>query len=682
MVDENITSALPDYAVEREIGKGGMGLVFLGRHVRLGRLVAIKELPPTFAADARVRERFSTEARTLATLSHPHIVPIYDYVEREGLCLIVMEELPGGTVWDRFTTTGLTPPTACAVVLACCAALQHAHDKGVLHLDVKPDNLMFARDEAIKVTDFGISRVLSGDQTLGTLDGQVLGTPAYMSPEQAKGAELTPASDVYSAGIMLYELLSGELPWTGAESATDLLLKRLREYPRELTSVAPQVPRGLAEVVMKAIEREPDKRYQRAEDFGIAIASACADAWGPNWLDYAGVAIIGSDRLSIAARTTRNQPVVDTARTSGPTSAARSTGPAPETTIGTAVGGDRAAAPETTASARLTDGTETDADTGIAVPATAAAASAAAAGAAAPVAPSEPAGPPEFKVVRAAGAAPRIEGANLNEIDRSAFVDVAEALGHPHRSGRMFALAFVLATAAVIAAALLFSAPARSGNLKRGEVFIGGKDVTSDNMTFDLTKKLPVRVRDAALAARATQVAVKFTSSPGLPLGTLNTRLQRGGAGTIDPGVTRYVATGSVKARVDVNGRSGSIAHSEFPATVESAWYLTAYGLGALIIILGGFAYFEGGLTPLRRGRLRIGSMISCGLSAAVMAVGISAFVAALGHAYPTVGGLVAAAALAAAAGVTFGLAVRIRALRRGARRAVRKAERAAVATQ
>ena len=268
MIDENITSALPDYAVERELGHGGMGIVFLGRHMRLGRMVAIKELPPSFSADPEVRARFSTEARTLASLSHPHIVPIYDYVEREGLCLIVMEQLPGGTVWDRFTSTGLTPPTACAVALACCAALQHAHDKGVLHLDVKPDNLMFAPDKAIRVTDFGISRVLSGDQTLGTLDGQVLGTPAYMSPEQARGSELTLASDVYSTGVMLYELLSGHLPWVGAETATELLLKRLREDPRPLRSIAPQVPQGLADVVMKAIEREPEDRYKSAEEFG------------------------------------------------------------------------------------------------------------------------------------------------------------------------------------------------------------------------------------------------------------------------------------------------------------------------------------------------------------------------------------------------------------------------------
>jgi serine/threonine-protein kinase len=277
---DEVQRALPDYVVEREIGRGGMGVVYVGRHARLDRRVAIKELPRSFAADPGVRARFSTEARTLATLAHPHIVPIYDYVERDDECLIVMEELPGGTMWQRFTTTGLTPPVACAIVLACCAALEYAHGRGVLHLDVKPDNLMLSADAAVKVTDFGISRVISGDRTLGTVDGQVLGTPAYMSPEQARGQELTPASDVFSTGVMLYELLSGHLPWTGARSAAELLMQRLREPPRPLHEVAPRIPSALCDVVMKAIRREPRDRYGSAEEFGVAIASACAGAWG------------------------------------------------------------------------------------------------------------------------------------------------------------------------------------------------------------------------------------------------------------------------------------------------------------------------------------------------------------------------------------------------------------------
>jgi serine/threonine protein kinase len=668
--DSNITQALPDYLVERELGKGGMGLVFLGRHVRLGRLVAIKELPPTFATDPSVRERFSTEARTLATLSHPHIVPIYDYVERDGLCLIVMEELPGGTVWDRFTSTGLTPPTACAVVLACCAALQHAHDKGVLHLDVKPDNLMFARDEAVKVTDFGISRVLSGDHTLGTLDGQVLGTPAYMSPEQARGSDLTSASDVYSAGIMLYELLSGHLPWTDAESATDLLLKRLREAPRPLAAIAPHVPQELADVVMKSIELETDKRYTSAEDFGVAIATACANAWGPSWLDFAGVTVIGSDRLSLAARSTRSQsPVSDAARTSGPTTAA--TGTASETIIGTPIASEGKIAPETTTTP--SPGAPADArTTGADVPP-------------AQVAP-EPAAPPmmppAFPVMRAAGSGARLEGANLNELDRSAFVDVSEALGRPHQAGRVFALAGVLAIAAVIAAAMLFGPPDRSGTLRGADVTLAGIPIARTDPTLDFSKDIPIRVRNAALAARATHATLEL-SSAGLPLGKVSAPLL-GGIGTFKPGVTRYVGAGSVTGRFTLESGSPAkqVANETFPMTADNKWYVTAFGLGSVIVILAGFAYFESALRPLRRGRRRVTSFVMCGVTAAVMALGAGMLASAVGLAYATVPGIVAAALVAAAAGVACGAGVLRFALRRGVKRAVKRAETAVAATR
>ncbi|MDQ2650848.1 MAG: serine/threonine protein kinase, partial [Actinomycetota bacterium] len=299
-----IGMVLPEYEVQRELGRGGMGVVYLGRHRRLERGVAIKELPPAFAIDPAVRERFSNEAQTLAGLSHPHIVPIFDYVERDGICLIVMEQLPGGSVWDRFTTDGLTPPTACAVVMACCAALHYAHSKGVLHLDVKPDNLMFDAEMAVKVTDFGIARVITGDRTLGTVDGQVLGTPAYMSPEQARGDLLTPSSDVYATGVMIYELLSGALPWVGAQTASELLQQRLNEDPIPLRQAAPHVPEPIEAVVMAALSRDADVRYQGAEDLGVAVGAACVASWGPSWLDHSGVAIFGSERLSRASRTT------------------------------------------------------------------------------------------------------------------------------------------------------------------------------------------------------------------------------------------------------------------------------------------------------------------------------------------------------------------------------------------
>ena len=660
MVDRNeIGAALPDYLIERELGQGGMGVVFLGRHARLGRLVAIKELPPTFANDPDVRDRFSTEARTLAALSHPHIVPIYDYVERDGLCLIVMEELPGGTVWDRFTTAGLTPPTACAVVLACCAALQHAHEKGVLHLDVKPDNLMYARDEAIKVTDFGISRVLSGDHTLGTADGQVLGTPAYMSPEQARSAELTQASDVYSAGVMLYELLSGHLPWTGAETATELLLKRLREDPRPLTSIAPQVPDNLAAVVMRAIEREPEKRYASAEDFGVAIATACADAWGPSWLDFAGVSIIGSDRLSIAARTTRSQPAITdpVAATSATAGAA-----APETTVGPALDPTAERAAETTA-VTTESSPRTSQDASGSDKATTA-------GAVTP-----PMSPPEFQVVRAAGSEPRIQGLNLREIEHAAFVDVAQALGHKRRPWRVFALASLCVVAALIAAAVLFTPPPRSGTLARGDVAIDGHDVTRGQVPLDLSRDLSVRVHNRSLATRAQKATLRL-SEPGLPLAELSTSLVHG-AGAFTASNAQYVASGSVTAQLELHGTGRVVAHETFPARVSSTWYLTVLGLGGLFVILAGFAYFEGALRPLRRGRLRVSSLIACGLSAAVMLVGGVALATALGWADPTATGLIASAAFAALGGVVFGIAVRRRALRRGVRRAVRRAHAA-----
>ncbi len=202
-----LASVLPAYEIGGELGRGGFGIVVAGRHRQLGRQVAIKELPPQLAADAGVRARFVTEARVLASLDHPHIVPVYDYVEQDGLCLLVMESLPGGTVWEAFQQNGYTPHTACAVVMVSCAGLHYAHEHGVLHRDVKPENLLFTQSGQLKVADFGIAKVVGGKDALATTAGEILGTPAYMAPEQAEGKDLGPASDIYAAGVMLYELL-------------------------------------------------------------------------------------------------------------------------------------------------------------------------------------------------------------------------------------------------------------------------------------------------------------------------------------------------------------------------------------------------------------------------------------------------------------------------------------------
>jgi hypothetical protein len=624
-----------------------MGVVFLGRHTRLGRMVAIKELPPSFSADPEVRARFSTEARTLASLSHPHIVPIYDYVEREGLCLIVMEQLPGGTVWDRFTSTGLTPPTACAVALACCAALQHAHDKGVLHLDVKPDNLMFATDKAIRVTDFGISRVLSGDQTLGTRDGQVLGTPAYMSPEQARGSELTLASDVYSTGVMLYELLSGHLPWVGAETATELLLKRLREDPRPLRSIAPQVPQGLADVVMKSIEREPEDRYKGAEEFGIAVATACADAWGPGWLDQGGVALIGSEKLSLAARTTRTQAPVTAAGGTGARAAATSAQSAP--------GENRVErAGETMSPAAF--------------------AAAGIAGEAAPSVPeARPAEPPVFEAVRAAGSEPRIEGADFNAIDRRALVSVAEVMARPKGARLALVVGLLLIAGAVVSGALLFKPIDRTGTLKAADLEVAGARIGSKPVPLDLSSNLPVRVVNPRYVATADHLTLRL-SLAGITVRELSTPLLAG-RGQLDTKIARYVASGSLEGRIELTAKAKSLAFAEFRVKATQPWYSTAEGILGVLVILAGLAYLEGAIRPLRAGRRRISAFIGAGIATPITAVGVVALFASLGHADPKVSGLVVVAVLSTLGGVALAFA----AYRRGSRLSMRRAVRRAV---
>ncbi len=677
-----IAEAMPDYDVERELGRGGMGVVYLGRHRRLDRGVAIKELPPTFAADPEVRERFSTEARTLAGLSHPHIVPIFDYVEREGLCLIVMEQLPGGTVWDRFTTTGLTPPTACAVVMACCAALEHAHSKGVLHLDVKPDNLMFDAESAVKVTDFGIARVISGDRTMGTVNGQVLGTPAYMSPEQARGDELSPTSDVYATGVMLYELLSGQLPWVGAASAGELLAQRLKEDPISLREAAPHVPPLLADVVMLALSRDGTLRYQRAEDLGVAIGEACGESWGPSWLDHAGVAIVGSERLSRAARTTGARPG------SGPIAPAVTRAPGEVPGAGSTITGGAAPAIPGAAETGLvgdiapTSGAhetiQRDAITGgtAAAPATSASAPVGASTGWAQPAPAAPAAMPEFQVVRAGGAEPRIQGADLYDLELADLIGVEDVLSPPKPPWRAIAMT---AGCFVLSAGVAFvgiGSPTREEALLPGQVRIAGGDVASgDRIDVDLSRNVLVQVGDPALVAAADAVELSF-SYVGVEVDSASAPLLEDGTADIDPGIAQRFVGGAATGTVTLLADDEVVIEHELGVKATQTWYLTLPFIGAVLVLLLAFANLESSLKPLRSGRSRKLSYVGTFISGALLGVSFVLVAGALGASEPTFlsGGV--AAALGAIAGVSSARARIGVARRRRVRKAVKRAEK------
>lgn len=306
---EQIAAALPGYDIGGEIGHGAWGVVVRATQRQLRREVAIKRLPRAFAADPSVRHRFVTEARLLATLDHPHIVPIYDYVEEEGLCLLVMELLPGGTVGERFTTSGLTMQAACSVALATAGALGFAHDHGILHRDVKPENLLLTASDIVKVSDFGIAKIAHGNASMVTLKGQVLGTPAYISPEQAMGQALTAATDLYALGTVLFELLSGRLPFDDDGDPLALMYRHVNENPARLASVAPDIPFGLCDVVMKCLAKDPVERYQSAEDLGIAIADATTAVWGPRWHARTGLPIMASEAVAAHLSTPQTDAV-------------------------------------------------------------------------------------------------------------------------------------------------------------------------------------------------------------------------------------------------------------------------------------------------------------------------------------------------------------------------------------
>src|SRR5712692_5840353 len=274
------------YIIKRELGRGGMGAVYLAEQPGLGREVAIKELILSAVADPTALKRFMQEAQVMARTSHPNLVQVHDLEQMGDANYIVLEFVRGKSLRDRINQGTLPLPQTFAVMHGVLQALDYAHKRSIVHRDMKPENVLMSEEGEVKVADFGIARLTddSGAGSTATKTGTTVGTPQYMSPEQVASSKVDGRSDLYSAGIMFYELVVGQPPFTASEAdgLFTLMAKHVQAPPKPPSVHRPGLDMGLEEVILKSLSKRPEDRYQTGQEFDDAMTRV-ADRLTPGW---------------------------------------------------------------------------------------------------------------------------------------------------------------------------------------------------------------------------------------------------------------------------------------------------------------------------------------------------------------------------------------------------------------
>lgn len=266
------------YEILEHLGGGGMAIVYKGRDTFLNRLVTVKTLRPEFSSDQDFTRRFRREAQAVASLSHPNIVSIYDVGQEEGLQYLVMEYIDGEDLKSIIRREGnLEPARAGEIARQVCDALEHAHENNIVHRDVKPHNILITKTGRAKLTDFGIAREATAATCTQT--DTIVGTVHYLSPEQARGEVAGPKSDLYSLGVVLYEMLTGKVPFAG-ESPIAVAIKHIQEEPQPPDQINPAVPAALSAAVMRALQKDPGRRFASAREMSRVLEDAVLEDTG------------------------------------------------------------------------------------------------------------------------------------------------------------------------------------------------------------------------------------------------------------------------------------------------------------------------------------------------------------------------------------------------------------------